>query len=286
MRWKDQRRSQRVDDRRGQGFAKGGAKLSGGVIVIALIISVITGQNPLTLLGNMMQQGDPQTQSVNVPKQQSPYEQQLADFSSVVFASTEDVWTQIFKQSGESYPAPTMVLFDGQVSSGCGVNSEAVGPFYCPADQKVYLSLSFFKQLEQLGAPGDFARAYVIGHEVGHHIQNITGIERQVRQWQQQATSKSQVNQLSVMMELQADCYAGVWAHHANKHQNMLEPGDIDEGLQAAASIGDDRLQQRAGQQVNVDSFTHGSSQQRVKWLKAGLQSGSIDSCNTFKAGA
>lgn len=286
MRWKGQRRSQRVDDRRGQSLAKGGAKLSGGVIVIALIISVITGQNPLALLGNMMQQGDPQTQSVNIPKQQSPQQQQQADFSSVIFASTEDVWTQIFKQSGESYPAPTMVLFDGQVSSGCGVNSEAVGPFYCPADQKVYLSLSFFRQLEQLGAPGDFARAYVIGHEVGHHIQNITGTERQVRQWQQQANSQSKINQLSVMMELQADCYAGVWAHYANKQQNMLEPGDVDEGLQAAASIGDDSLQKRAGRQVNVEGFTHGSSQQRVKWLKTGLQSGSIDSCNSFKAGA
>jgi len=286
MRWKNKRRSQRIDDRRGRGIAKGGAKLSGGVVIIAIIIAVITGQNPLTLLGGVMQQDGGQSQQVDIPQQQSPAQQQQADFSSVILASTEDVWTQIFKQQGQQYPAPTMVLFDGRVQSACGINSEAVGPFYCPADQKVYLSLSFFKQLEHLGAPGDFARAYVIGHEVGHHLQNITGTNRQVREWQQQASSKSQINQLSVLMELQADCYAGVWAHHANKLQNMLEPGDVEEGLQAAASIGDDSLLKRAGRQVNVEAFTHGSSQQRVKWLKTGLQSGRYDACNTFQQGA
>lgn len=286
MRWKNQRRSQRVDDRRGRDIAKGGAKLSGGVIVIAIIIALITGQNPLTLLGGMMQQNESQSQQIDIPSQTSPEQQQKADFSSVILASTEDVWSQLFKQNGQQYPPPTMVLFDGQVQSSCGINSEAVGPFYCPADQKVYLSLGFFKQLERLGAPGDFARAYVIGHEVGHHIQNITGTERKVRQWQQQASSKNQVNQLSVLMELQADCYAGVWAHHANKQQNIMEPGDVEEGLQAAASIGDDSLQKRAGQRVNVEAFTHGSSQQRVKWLKTGLNSGQYEACNTFEQGA
>lgn len=282
MRWKGQRRSTRVDDRRGRGI-KGGAKLSGGMIVIALIFAVVTGQNPLALLGGMMgQSGSPSQQQVQIPKQQSSAEKESADFSSVIFASTEDIWTQVFSQKGQQYQPPSMVLFDGPVQSRCGVQSEAVGPFYCPGDSKVYLSLGFFNQLEKMGAPGDFARAYVIGHEVGHHIQNITGTERQVRQWQQQANSKVDVNQLSVMMELQADCLAGVWAHHANKQQNMLEPGDVEEGLRAAASIGDDTIQQRAGRRVNVEGFTHGSSDQRVKWLKRGLQTGNYDSCNTF----
>ena len=288
MRWKGQRQSTRVDDRRGSGgMVKGGAKLSGGMIVIAIIYAVITGQNPLSLLGGMMQQNTgTNQQQVNIPKQQSAAEQESAEFSSVIFASTEDIWQQVFSQAGQQYQPPSMVLFDGQVQSRCGVNSEAVGPFYCPGDNNVYLSLSFFRQLEKMGAPGDFARAYVIGHEVGHHIQNITGTEKQVRAWQQQAKSQAEVNQLSVFMELQADCLAGVWAHHANKQQNMLEPGDIEEGLRAAASIGDDTLQQKAGRRVNVEGFTHGSSEQRVKWLKRGLQTGNYDSCNTFSEGA
>ncbi|WP_223787441.1 KPN_02809 family neutral zinc metallopeptidase [Marinicella meishanensis] len=287
MRWKGQRKSSRIDDRRGKGgVVRGGAKLSGGMIVIALIFAFITGQNPLAMLGNLMQQGGGSSQQqVQIPKQPSAAEQENAEFASVILASTEDMWTQLFRAAGQQYQAPEMVLFDGQVQSRCGINSEAVGPFYCPADNKVYLSLGFFRQLERMGAPGDFARAYVIGHEVGHHIQNITGTARQVRQWQSQAKSKTEVNQLSVMMELQADCLAGVWAHHANKKQNMLEPGDIEEGLRAAASIGDDTIQSRAGRQVDVESFTHGSSEQRVKWLTRGLQTGQADSCDTFSEG-
>ena len=287
MRWKGQRRSTRVEDRRGRGgLVKGGAKLSGGMIILAIVFAFITGQNPLTLLGGMMQGGTPTgQQQVQIPKQQSPADRENAEFSSVIFASTEDIWTKIFQQAGQTYQPPSMVLFDGQVQSRCGINSEAVGPFYCPGDSKVYLSLGFFRQLERMGAPGDFARAYVIGHEVGHHIQNITGTEKQLRNWQRQAGSKSEVNQLSVLMELQADCLAGVWAHHANRTQNMLEPGDVEEGLQAAASIGDDTIQSRAGRRVDVEAFTHGSSAQRVKWLKRGLQTGSYDSCNTFSEG-
>ena len=288
MRWKGQRRSTRVEDRRGRGgMVKGGAKLSGGMIILAIIFAVITGQNPLSLLGGMMQGGAPSgQQQVHIPQQQSPADRENAEFSSVIFASTEDIWTKIFQQAGQTYQPPSMVLFDGQVQSRCGINSEAIGPFYCPGDSKVYLSLGFFRQLERMGAPGDFARAYVIGHEVGHHIQNITGTEKQLRNWQRQASSKSEINQLSVLMELQADCLAGVWAHHANRIQNMLEPGDVEEGLQAAASIGDDTIQSRAGRRVDVEAFTHGSSAQRVKWLKRGLQTGSYDSCNTFSEGA
>jgi len=288
MRWKGQRRSTRVEDRRGRGgVVKGGAKLSGGVIILAIVFAVITGQNPLSLLGGMMQGGTQSgQQQVQIPQQQSPADRENAEFSSVIFASTEDIWTKIFQQAGQTYQPPSMVLFDGQVQSRCGINSEAIGPFYCPGDSKVYLSLGFFRQLERMGAPGDFARAYVIGHEVGHHIQNITGTEKQLRNWQRQASSKSEINQLSVLMELQADCLAGVWAHHANRIQNMLEPGDVEEGLQAAASIGDDTIQSRAGRRVDVEAFTHGSSAQRVKWLKRGLQTGSYDSCNTFSEGA
>ena len=288
MRWKGQRRSTRVEDRRGRGgLVKGGAKLSGGMIILAIVFAFITGQNPLTLLGGMMQGGAPSgQQQVQIPQQQSPADRENAEFSSVIFASTEDIWTKIFQQAGQTYQPPSMVLFDGQVQSRCGINSEAIGPFYCPGDSKVYLSLGFFRQLERMGAPGDFARAYVIGHEVGHHIQNITGTEKQLRNWQRQASSKSEINQLSVLMELQADCLAGVWAHHANRIQNMLEPGDVEEGLQAAASIGDDTIQSRAGRRVDVEAFTHGSSAQRVKWLKRGLQTGSYDSCNTFSEGA
>lgn len=286
MRWKHLKRSSRVDDRRGKRIARGGAKLSGTMIVIALIFAVVTGQNPINLLGGMMGgQSGGQSSQVPIPKQQTAAEKQQADFASAIFQSTEDIWTRLFGESGQKYQPPSMVLFDGQVQSRCGINSEAVGPFYCPGDSKVYLSLSFFRQLKKMGAPGDFAQAYVIGHEVGHHIQNITGTERQVRQWQSQAGSKYKVNQLSVMMELQADCLAGVWAHHANQSHHVLEPGDIEEGLRAAASIGDDTIQKNAGRRVNVEAFTHGSSEQRVKWLTRGLKTGKYDACNTFSEG-
>ncbi|WP_395374032.1 neutral zinc metallopeptidase [Marinicella sp. W31] len=287
MRWKHRRKSSYVDDRRGKKIARGGAKLSGGMIIIALIYAVVTGQNPLSLLGNVMNTGGQTSrQEVEIPQQRSPQEREQADFASVILASTEDIWKKIFSESGQQYKIPQMVLFDGQVRSACGVNSEAVGPFYCPADQKVYLSLSFFRQLERMGAPGDFARAYVIGHEVGHHIQNITGTSRQVREQQSKASSQAEANRWSVLQELQADCYAGVWGHYANRDQRMLEPGDVEEGLQAAASIGDDTIQSRAGRRVNVEGFTHGSAQQRVKWLRRGLQTGSYDSCNTYAEGA
>lgn len=286
MRWKHRRKSSYVNDKRGQGLARGGAKLSGGMIILALIYAFVTGQNPLSLLGNMMGSNSGLSrQQVEIPKQRTPQQNEQADFASVIFASTEDVWTKLFAQSGQQYKNPQMDLYDGQVRSACGINSEAVGPFYCPADQKVYLALSFFKQLERMGAPGDFARAYVIGHEVGHHIQNITGTAKQVRAQQSKASSQAEVNKWSVLMELQADCYAGVWGHYANKDHRMLEPGDVEEGLRAAASIGDDALQSRAGREINVEGFTHGSSQQRVKWLRRGLQTGRYDSCDTYSEG-
>lgn len=282
MRWKRGRRSSNIEDRRGRGVA-GGMKMGGGMIIVVIIIGLVTGQNPLQLLSQLGGSGptsSPSTGASTAPR--SPQEQEQADFVSAVLASTEDVWTEIFRSRGQQYQQPVLVLFDNRVQSRCGVNSEATGPFYCPGDNKVYLALSFFRQLEQLGAPGDFARAYVIGHEIGHHIQNISGIEPRVRQLQRQASSQAQVNELSVRMELQADCFAGVWAYHANRRSQMLEPGDVEEGIRAAASIGDDRLQKRAGRKVNEESFTHGTSDQRVEWLRRGLASGDIDQCDTL----
>lgn len=285
MRWRHGRRSSNVDDRRGKGLRSGGMKLGGGMIIVVIAIGLITGQNPLQLLqqlgGSGLTGGSTQEQGTP-PAQRSAKEQEQADFAVTVLGFTEDVWTDLFRQSGQSYEKPTLVLFDNSVQSRCGINSEATGPFYCPGDRNVYLSLSFFRQLEQLGAPGEFARAYVIGHEVGHHIQTITGITPRVRQMQQSSRDQARVNELSVQMELQADCLAGVWAHHANKKSRILEPGDVETGLQAAASIGDDRLQKRAGRRVDEESFTHGTSRQRVEWLRRGLQSGDVNVCDTF----
>ncbi len=282
MRWKRGRRSTNIEDRRGRGV-KGGMKMGGGMIIVVIIIGWVTGQNPLQLLSQLGAVGtSPGSATSAAPEQRSAEEQEQTEFVSAVVASTEDVWNEIFKSRGQQYEEPVLVLFDNNVQSRCGVNSEATGPFYCPGDNKVYLALSFFRQLEHLGAPGDFARAYVIGHEVGHHIQNISGIEPRVRQMQREARSKAEVNELSVRMELQADCFAGVWAYHANRRSRMLEPGDVDEGIRAAASIGDDRLQKRSGRAVNEESFTHGTSEQRVQWLRRGLQSGDIDQCDTL----
>lgn len=284
MRWKGQRQSSNVEDRRGRGgrIARGGGKMSVMTIVVVIIISVITGQNPLSLLQQVGgSQQSSSTQTSVPPAQRSAAEQQLAAFAKTILASTEDAWSAEFKRRGSNYQAPGMVMFDGDVQSACGMNSERTGPFYCPADHKLYLALSFFQQLQQMGAPGDFAQAYVIAHEVGHHIQNITGTEKKMRQMQQR--DRHNKNKYSVLLELQADCYAGVWAALANQQKNWMDAGDVEEGLQAAASIGDDTLQKNAGRRVNTESFTHGSSQQRVKWLKKGMSTGDISQCDTFR---
>jgi hypothetical protein len=215
----------------------------------------------------------------------SEADQQMAEFVSVVLADTEDTWHPIFTRLGREYREPTLVLFTGSVSSACGNASAAVGPFYCPGDQQLYIDLSFFHDLKvRHGAPGDFAQAYVIAHEVGHHVQTLLGISGQVRA-AGQGKSKAQVNALSVRQELQADCFAGMWGHAANSERQLLDPGDLEEALQAATAIGDDRLQREAGGQVVPDSFTHGTSAQRVKWFKAGFESGDLDVCNTFASG-
>lgn len=284
MRWRKGRRSGNIEDRRGQPMARTGIKLGGTTIILLLAFGLLTGQDPIKLLGIIteMSQGTGGT-AVSQTEKQTTANQEEADFVSVILADTEDTWSVLLPQQGLNYRAPRLVLFSSYVQSACGMTSSATGPFYCPGDQKVYIDLDFFHTLGQLGAHGDFARAYVIGHEIGHHVQNLMGTSGRVHQLQQQ-TGQAGANELSVRQELQADCYAGVWAHQARKRRNLLEPGDEEEGLNAAASIGDDRILRRAGQHASPDAFTHGSSQQRVYWLRKGLESGDMNACNTFDA--
>ena len=275
MRWEGGRRSTNIEDRRGLGVGTVGA---GGIgtLLLVLAVSCLTGTNPLALL-QMVEENQPaQTQSVPTG---APQNDPAAEFISVVLGDTEETWNRIFASAGRQYQEPVLVLFEDAVRSACGSASAASGPFYCPADQKVYLDLSFFRELDRrFGAPGDFAQAYVVAHEVGHHVQTLLGISRQVRD-AQQGNSRAGANAMQVAMELQADCLAGVWGHHANRKQ-LLEPGDVEEGLAAAAAIGDDRL---TGGRVSPESFTHGTSEQRARWLRQGLQSGDFNSCDTFR---
>ena len=248
-----------------------------GMLLIVLAVSCLTGTNPLALLEMAEQVAPQQTQQVPTG---APTNDPAAEFVSVVLGDTEETWNRVFQAAGRQYQEPVLVLFDGAVQSACGGASAASGPFYCPADRKVYLDLSFFRELDQrFGAPGDFAAAYVIAHEVGHHVQTLLGISGQVRD-SQQGQSRSGANQLSVAMELQADCLAGVWGHHASRKQ-LLDEGDVDEGLRAAAAIGDDRLTRG---RVSPESFTHGTSEQRARWLRQGLSTGDINSCDTFRS--
>lgn len=278
MRWRTGRRSSNVEDRRGRSATRvaGGA---GAVILIGAVVIALMGGDPSMLL-SMLQDGGGPVSGQPGAASATPEEQEQADFVSVVLADTEDTWDTVFAEAGQRYRKPTLTLFTGEVSSACGFNTSATGPFYCPGDQKVYLDLEFFRQLDALGAPGDFARAYVIGHEIGHHVQNLTGVLGAVQQ--QQASGGQDANALQVRVELQADCYAGVWAHHAERQRDLLEAGDVDEGLQAAAAIGDDALQRRAGRAVRPDSFTHGSSEQRVRWFRRGFDQGDVEACDTF----
>jgi predicted metalloprotease len=256
--------------------------MGGGMMLVVIVIALLTGQNPMALLSMLGGGGGMSTPSQTSSPAPAPgANDEAADFISVVLADTEDVWGRIFADSGQRYQPPTLVLFTDSVQSACGFNSSATGPFYCPPDQNVYIDLGFFRELSRLGGSGDFAQAYVLGHEVGHHIQNLLGTAAKVNQARGRS-SKADANALSVLLELQADCYAGVWAHHAHQQRQILERGDIEEGLNAAAAIGDDRLQKQAGRHVNPESFTHGSSAQRVDWFKRGLKTGSVQECNTF----
>ena len=280
MRWRGGRRSSNVEDRRGTRM-RGGRAFKGGIgtIVITLALAYFLGIDPQVLL--QLQQ-DGTTEVVEADYQPTAEEQQQADFVSVVLADTEDTWGQIFRQAGHVYEEPNLVLFSGSVRSACGMASAAMGPFYCPADKKVYIDLSFFDDLQQRhGAPGDFAQAYVIAHEVGHHVQNLLGTSTQVRK-AQSGLGKAGANELSVKLELQADCFAGLWGYHADRSRQVLEQGDIEEALGAASAIGDDRLQKEGQGYVVPESFTHGSSRQRVHWFKQGIDSGDVGDCDTF----
>lgn len=272
---KDGRRSSNVEDRRGVSGKKGIA-VGGGVLglVVAIVIAVMGG-DPSTVM-----KGSSNTSGESAPR--SAAENELVDFVSIVLADTEDTWNPLFKAQGLTYEEPKLVLFTDAVESACGSQSAAVGPFYCPGDKQVYIDLSFYAELkDKLGAPGDFAQAYVIAHEIGHHVQNLLGTSSRVHA-QRSKLPKAEANKLSVRQELQADCYAGVWAHHANRSRAVLEKGDVKEGLDAATAIGDDHLQRQATGTVSPESFTHGTSAQRVRWFELGLKQGSIEQCDTF----
>jgi predicted metalloprotease len=313
MLWKGRRQSSNIEDRRGAGggmggmgggmrfpgglggMGGGGSRMRGGGlgiggIIILFIIAWILGINPLTLLsgggldtggysGNAVEE-----QTAGGSSLSSPQQEEMKEFVAVVLADTEDTWRQLLPAVGADYREPKLVLFSGGAQSGCGFAQSAVGPFYCPADEKVYLDLEFFDELAQrFGAPGDFAQAYVIAHEVGHHVQNVLGIEEQVRQ-ARQGMSETESNAVSVRVELQADCFSGVWANHAHQERGLIEAGDIQEALGAASAVGDDTLQKRSSGRVVPDSFTHGSAEQRVRWFETGYRSGKIEACDTFSA--
>lgn len=297
MRWKGRRVSSNVEDRRGSGGAK-----AGGISILGLVVAFVAwkffGVDPqmaYQATKNVTEQQQPATQA---PQQLTPEQKETSDFVGTVLADTEDTWAPIFQQHGATYTPPKLVMFTGSVDSGCGTAQSAMGPFYCPTDQKVYVDTAFFKdmrqqmgitgdknqsELSQKDQVGDFAQAYVIAHEVGHHVQNLLGISSQVQQAQAQA-SRTQANQLSVKLELQADCFAGIWANHNEDRTKFLEQGDIEEAMDAAQKIGDDYLQKQATGRVVPDSFTHGTSQQRMHWFQVGLKTGDLNQCDTFKS--
>jgi predicted metalloprotease len=287
MQWKRARRSDNVVDggSGGGGFRPGGKGLSVGAVVLIVGFGLLTGQDPLQILGQLVGQAGISGSSVQQPSSKSPVNNPQTEFVRAVLGDTEDTWRQIFQQAGKHYQDPTLVLFNGSVRSACGSASAASGPFYCPADRQVYLDLSFFRELEQrFGAAGDFAQAYVIAHEVGHHVQTLLGVSAKLQAARQRGETMEGDNGLLVRQELQADCLAGVWAHHAQQRLQWLEAGDLEEALNAANAIGDDRLQQQARGQVMPDAFTHGTSAQRVRWFKTGFEQGKVGQCDTFKA--
>ena len=282
MRWRDMRRSENVEDRRGMSMGGAGIKLGGGGLLLIVVLSLLTGTNPLDLISGLEQAGGPSTTDSG-PERKPPADDPQSDFIRAILGDSEDTWSRLFSQGGGTYEPPRLVLFSGAVQSACGQASAAVGPFYCPPDRSVYLDLQFFQELsERFGAPGEFARAYVVAHEIGHHVQNLLGVSERV-QSQRTRLDKAGANALSVRLELQADCYAGVWGHSAAR-RNILEPGDVEAALAAATAIGDDRLQKQSRGFVVPESFTHGSSAQRVQWFRTGLETGDVRRCDTFAA--
>jgi predicted metalloprotease len=289
MLWKKGRRSDNVVDARGDGGGGGGMRLGGkglgiGGVIIIVAIGLLTGQDPMQILGQLTGQGT-QAPATTETRQAPPANDEQADFVRSILGDTEDTWRATFQLNGRQYKDPTLVLFSGQVQSACGYATSASGPFYCPADQQVYLDMEFFREMSQrFKAAGDFAQAYVIAHEVGHHVQTLLGVSAKVQQARQSGQRMEGATGLLVRQELQADCLAGVWAFNAQKRLNWLEPGDIEEALNAANAIGDDRLQQQGQGRVVPDSFTHGTSAQRVRWFKTGFAQGQINQCDTFAA--
>jgi len=291
MKWRSARRSSNVEDRRGMGGGGGGGggggmKLGIGGIAIVVVIGLLLGKNPLEMLGLVadLQQPPGSSQPSGAP-QAPPADDEASQFVASILGETEDVWSAIFQASGETYPPPRLVLFTGSVQSACGGATAAVGPFYCPADRKVYIDLSFFRQMEQrLGGGGEFAEAYVIAHEVGHHVQTITGVSARVNDIRRRGGNVEGADGPLVRQELQADCFAGLWAHHAQKRHAWLEPGDLEQALNTAAAIGDDALQRQGRGQVVPDSFTHGTAEQRVRWFRLGFETGDYARCDTFAA--
>lgn len=288
MRLDDQEESRNIEDRRsgyrGGGF--GGGRIGIGTIALALIASYFFGIDPMTVIDITSGLQGPSSVQTQAPTQKPPADDAAARFVAKVLGSTEAVWEQVFRENGRTYVQPRLVLFSGSTPTACGMGQSAMGPFYCPGDQRVYIDLSFFRDLRQrFQAPGEFAQAYVIAHEVGHHVQNLLGISDQVHQAQQRS-SRAKANALSVRLELQADCLAGVWGNRADAAKAIIEPGEIEQALNAAAQIGDDRLQQRTQGRVVPESFTHGSAAQRVRWFKRGMESGDLRQCDTFRADA
>ena len=282
MRWKRARRSDNVVDARGRSGMRLGGGLGLGGIVIVVVLGLLTGQDPLQLLGQLAGQDG---STVQQQRPSATGDDPQVDFVRAILGDTEDTWQALFRQSGEQYRDPTLVLFRGGVNSACGFASAAVGPFYCPGDQQVYLDLQFFDEMaRRFSAAGDFAQAYVIAHEVGHHVQTLLGVSQQVQQARARGARLEGDNGLLVRQELQADCLAGVWAYHAQQRHDWLEQGDLEEALNAASAIGDDRLQQQSQGRVVPDAFTHGTSAQRVRWFRTGFDNGEPGRCDTFKA--
>lgn len=289
MRLDGERESDNIEDRRGEssggGINLGVGHFGLGGIVLALVVSYFTGISPSTLLNLVSGGAAPPAASQTAPAQKPPADDEMARFVSKVLADTEDTWQVIFRETHHSYRDPKLVLFSGATQTACGTGKAAMGPFYCSLDEKVYIDLAFYQELkERFHAPGEFAEAYVIAHEVGHHVQNLLGISAKVHAAQERAASQAQANALSVRLELQADCFAGVWGNRADRMRHIIEPGEIDQALNAATAIGDDRLQQQARGTIRPETFTHGSSAQRVRWFKRGMETGQPAHCNTFNA--
>ena len=277
MRWRGRRQSTNIEDRRGRSYVRSKKGMGGGAVILLILAGLFFGEDVQNILSLFVGDGS-RTQTQSTPARSTQQNDELKQFVATILAETEDTWANIFAKAGQRYQPPKLVLYENQVQSACGVSSSASGPFYCPGDYKIYIDLSFMSELRRMGAEGDFAFAYVIAHEVGHHVQNLVGIAQELRQ-QQARASKVQSNAIQVGMELQADCFAGIWINHTEQRHSILESGDIQEGMEAAAAVGDDRIMRSAGRAPRRENFTHGSSQERMRAFQAGMSSGDLNTC-------